>query len=133
ASLLLAGPPTPRRARRPSRFGTPLRGFITAGRSPHAASGPPSKSLRYAASRLHYCWPVPPRRVGPAVQVASVRRFAASLLLAGPPTPRRAHRPSRFGTPLRGLITAGRSPHAASGPPSKSLRYAASRAHYGWP
>src|SRR5437867_4359177 len=73
-------------------FGTPLRGLPTSGRSPHVlfsvgptvripsvhrfaasllpagpptsylASGPPSGSLRYTASRPPYFRPVPPRR-----------------------------------------------------------------------
>src|SRR5439155_17991980 len=30
------------------------------------------------------------------------------------PSKRRAHRPDGFGTPLRGLLTTGRSPHAIS-------------------
>src|SRR5206468_5615750 len=56
-----------------------------------SASGPPSGLLRYTASRPSYRRPVPP-----------------CLILSQ----RRAHRPDCFGTPLRGLLTAGRSPHA---------------------
>src|SRR5439155_11370783 len=89
-----------------------------------------------------YSRPVPPRlciRVGPTVRVSSVHRCAAFLQSAGPPTPlysRGAHRPSQFGTPLRGLFTVGRSPHAfvfAWGPPSESVRYTAARPFYSRP
>src|SRR5207247_9944204 len=50
------------RAHRPDRFGTPLRGLITTGRSPHAFFS-----------------------VGPTVRFASLPRLAALLLPAGPP------------------------------------------------
>src|SRR6266850_2420365 len=56
--------------------------------TPGYASGPPSGSFRYTASRPSYARPVPPRRlrVGPTVRIISVHRFAAFLRPAGPPT-----------------------------------------------
>src|SRR5690349_5117453 len=49
--------------------------------------GPTGRFHRYTATRPHYSRPVPPR-----------------VLLSGPPA-------GSIGTPLRGHITAGRSPH----------------------
>jgi hypothetical protein len=50
--------------------------------------------------------------VGPTVQFSSVHRFAASSHLAGPPTLISVGPTVQFSTPLRGLFTSGRSPHA---------------------
>src|SRR5262249_39739960 len=90
----------------------------------------PASIVKMTAARIMRDLITPPSlSVGPTVRIASVRCFAASLPPAGTPTPsvpRRAHRPDRFGTLLRSLLTSGRSPHAlcsASGPPSGSLRY----------
>src|SRR5437016_3814377 len=78
----------------------PLRGLITTGRSPHALFS-----------------------VGPTVRIASVRRFAALLLPAGPPTLSLASGPPSCSR-LRPVGLAFASAHAGS------LRYAASRPYY---
>src|SRR5262245_22112331 len=83
-----------RRAHRPDRCGTPLRGLFTSGRSPHV--------------RIY---------VGPTVRIAAVHRFAASLLPVGPPT-------SVFtsGPPSGSLrYTASRPLYFRSVPPRPSL------------
>src|SRR5436190_19941362 len=52
---------------------------------------------------------------GPPPSFSAVHRFAASSHLAGPPTPILSVGPTaqfQCGTPLRGLLTSGRSPHA---------------------
>src|SRR5207247_8475183 len=117
------------------RFATSV--LLAGSPTPVLASGPPAGSLRYIASRPLYFRPVPPRLFQ-----------------------RRAHRPGRFGTSLRDLLTSGRFPHArfsvgptgrvasvhrfatsvlpagsptpvsASGPPAGSLRYIPSRPPY---